>query len=139
MHLSLKLNWFKTYGKVKVFDKVDTKGSKTSHCSTRLYNIHEKKMNFLDTCMIVFCYFCILQFSTLALFLCILPMAKVIYPKYSKDWPYNVAHTNQLCAEILIWNHGFNHGFFLSLLKLTDFPIHWIVCVLVYLNFIFEF
>ena len=30
-------------------------------------------------------------------------------------------------------------GFFLLLFKLISSPIHWIVCVLAYLNFIFEF
>jgi hypothetical protein len=63
---------------------------------------------------------------------------KVIYPKYSKHWPYTVASTIDCgCSKML--NHGLNHGFFLSLFKLIPCPINWIVCVLAYLNFIFEF
>ena len=63
---------------------------------------------------------------------------KVIYTKYSKHWPYTVAHTlDCVCSKML--NHGLNHGFFLSLFKLISCPIHWIVCVLAYLKFIFEF
>ena len=63
---------------------------------------------------------------------------KVIYTKYSKHWPYAVAHTiNCVCIKML--NHGLNHGFFLLLFKLKSCPIHWIVCVLAYLNFISEF
>ena len=35
---------------------------------------------------------------------------KVIYPKYSKQWPYTVAHTiGYVCSKML--NHGLNHGF----------------------------
>ena len=64
--------------------------------------------------------------------------SKVIYPKYSKHWPYTVASTTD-CGCHKISNHGLNHGFFLSLFKLIPCPIHWIVCVLAYLNFIFEF
>jgi hypothetical protein len=41
------------------------------------------------------------------------------------------------CNEML--NHGLNHGLFISLLKLIPCPIHWIVYVLAYLNFISEF
>ena len=42
---------------------------------------------------------------------------KVIYPKYSKYWPYTVASTIDCgCSKML--NHGLNHGFFLSLFKL---------------------
>ena len=55
-------------------------------------------------------------------------LPKVIYTKYSKHWPY----TGML-------NHGLNHGFSLSFFKLISCPIHWIVCVLAYLDFIFEF
>ena len=63
---------------------------------------------------------------------------KVIYPKYSKHWPYTVAHTIYcVCSKML--NHGLNHGLYVSLFKLTPCPIHWIVYVLAYLNFIFEF
>ena len=35
--------------------------------------------------------------------------------------------------------HGLNHGLFLSLFKLLPFPIHWILYVLAYLHFTFEF
>ena len=42
---------------------------------------------------------------------------KVIYPNYSKHWPYTVAHTiDCVCSKML--NHGLNHGLFLSLFKL---------------------
>ena len=42
---------------------------------------------------------------------------KVIYPKYSKHWPYTVAHTiDFVCSKSL--NHGLNHGLFLSFFKL---------------------
>ena len=59
---------------------------------------------------------------------------KVIYPKYSKHWLYNVAHTiDCLCSKML--NHGLNHGLFLSLFKLP----HTLNCICVYLNFKFEF
>ena len=66
-----------------------------------------------------------------------LSLAKVIYTKYSKHWPYTVAH-NWMCVHKML-NHGLNHGFFLSLFKLKPCPMHWIVSVLAYLNFIFEF
>ena len=66
------------------------------------------------------------------------------YPKlyipstYSKHWLYTVAYTiDCVCSKML--NHGLNHGLFLSLFKLIPCPIHWIVYVLAYLNFIFEF
>ena len=68
----------------------------------------------------------------------ILPGPKVIYTKYSKHWPYTVAHTND-CVCIKMLNHGLNHGLSLLLLKLIPCHIHWIVCVLAYLNFTFEF
>ena len=56
------------------------------------------------------------------------PYPKVIYTKYSKHWPYTVAHTiDCVCSKI---NHGSNHGLFISLLKLILCPIHWIVNVL---------
>ena len=58
------------------------------------------------------------------------PSGKVIYPKYSKHWPYTVA----LCSKML--NHGFNHGLFLSLFKLIPSHIHWIAYLCVSL---FEF
>ena len=64
--------------------------------------------------------------------------SKVIYPKYSKHWPYTVAYTiDCVCSKVL--NHGLNHGLFLSLFKLIPCPKYWIVHVLAYLNFIFEF
>ena len=48
-------------------------------------------------------------------------------------------HTQLIvCACSKILNHGLNHGFFLSLFKLISCPIHWIVCVLAYLNFIWD-
>jgi hypothetical protein len=65
-------------------------------------------------------------------------LSKVIYPKYSKHWPYTVAHTID-CVYSKMLNHGWNHGLFLSLFKLIPCPIHWIVYVLAYLSFIFEF
>ena len=43
-----------------------------------------------------------------------------------------------MCVHKML-NHGLIHGFFLSLFKLKPCPMHWIVCVLAYLNFIFEF
>ena len=43
-----------------------------------------------------------------------------------------------LCVQKML-NHGLNHGFFISLFKLISFPIHWIVCVLACLDFIFVF
>ena len=62
---------------------------------------------------------------------------KVIHTKYSKHRPSTVAHTFEcVCSKI---NHGLNHGLFTLLLKLINCPIHWIVCVLAYLDFIFEF
>ena len=69
----------------------------------------------------------------------VLHPAKDKHPKYSKRWPYTaVAHTiDCVCSKIL--NHGLNHGLFISLFKLTPCPIHWIVYVLAYSNFIFEF
>ena len=57
--------------------------------------------------------------------------AKVMYPKYSKYWPYTVAHTIAcVCSKML--NHGWNHGLFLSLFKLIPCPIHWIAYVIMY-------
>ena len=51
--------------------------------------------------------------------------AKVIHTKYSKHCPSTVAHTFEcVCSKI---NHGLNHGLFISLLKLINCPIHWIV------------
>ena len=41
---------------------------------------------------------------------------------------------NWLCVQKML-NHGLNHVFFLSLFKLISCKIHWIVCVLAYLNF----
>ena len=62
-------------------------------------------------------------------------MRKVIYPKYSKHWPYTLAHTiDCVCSKML------NHGLFQSLFKLISCLKHWIVRhVLAYSNFIFEF
>ena len=54
-------------------------------------------------------------------------LLKVIYHKYSKHWPYTVAHTiDCVCSKMS------NHGLFLSPFKLIPCPIHWIVCVLAY-------
>ena len=65
------------------------------------------------------------------------PIAKVIYPKYSKNWPYTLAHTIDFgCSKML--NHGLNHRFSLSLFKLIPCPMHWIVWVLAHWNFIFK-
>ena len=64
--------------------------------------------------------------------------SKVIYTKYSKHWPYTMAHTID-CVCIKMLNHGLNHGLFISLFKLIPCPMHWIIYVLAYLNFIFEF
>ena len=70
--------------------------------------------------------------------LCVQVQGKVIYPKYSKHWPYTVANIIDCdCIEML--NHGLNHGLFLSLFKLIPCHTHWIVYVLAYLNFTFEF
>ena len=52
-----------------------------------------------------------------------------------------------LNIDLILWHtqlivsavNGLNHGLFLSLFKVTPSPIHWIVYVLAYLNFIFEF
>ena len=44
---------------------------------------------------------------------------KVIHPKYSKHWPYTVAHTiDCVCSKLL--NHGWNHRSFLSLFNFLD-------------------
>ena len=52
-------------------------------------------------------------------------LGKVIHTKYSKHRPSTVAHTFEcVCSKI---NHGLNHGLFISLLKLINCPIHWIV------------
>ena len=56
---------------------------------------------------------------------------KVIYPKYSKHWPYTVARkVDCVCSKML------NHGLFFSLFKLITCHIHWIVYVLAYSNVI---
>ena len=41
---------------------------------------------------------------------------KVIYPKYSKHWPYTVAYTIY-CVSSKMLHHGLKHGLFLSLFK----------------------
>ena len=66
------------------------------------------------------------------------PKIKVINLKYSKHWPYTVAHTIN-CVFSKMLNHGLNFGLFLSIFKLIPCPIHWIVYVLACLNFILEF
>ena len=62
-----------------------------------------------------------------------------------QSYIHQVLQTLTLYSGTHIWmcvhkmlNHGLNHGFFLLLFKLISCPIHWIVCVLAYLNFIFE-
>ena len=51
--------------------------------------------------------------TTCTLYIC---RIKVIYPKYSKHWLSNVAHTiDCVCNKIL--NHGLNHGLLFSLFK----------------------
>ena len=63
---------------------------------------------------------------------------KVIYTKYSKHWPYTVAHTiDYVCNEMN--NPWFNPWFNILLFKPIPCPIHWIVCVLAYLCFILNF
>ena len=49
---------------------------------------------------------------------------KVIYPKYSKHWPYTVIHNS---SKML--NHGLNHGSFLSLFKFSGWKyiLNWII------------
>ena len=65
-------------------------------------------------------------------------LLKVIYPKYSKHSLSTVAHTiDGVCSKML--NSGLNYGLFLSIFKLIPCHIHWIVYVLAYLNFLFEF
>ena len=51
-------------------------------------------------------------------------LVKVVYSMYCNHWPLN---------------HGLNHVSFLSLFKLMLCPIHWIMCVLAYSNFVFQF
>ena len=63
---------------------------------------------------------------------------KIMYPKYSKHWPYTVAQTSD-CVRCKILNHGLNNGLFLSIFKLIPCPIHWIVYVIAYLNFVLDF
>ena len=48
---------------------------------------------------------------------------KVIYAKYSKHWPYTVAHTiDCVCNKML--NHGLNHGLFLALFKFFGWKLN---------------
>ena len=48
------------------------------------------------------------------------PRIKVIYPKYSKHWPYTLAHTiDCVCSKML--NHGLNHGLVISF----NFQVFW--------------
>ena len=63
---------------------------------------------------------------------------KVIETKYSKHWPYIVAQTfDCVCSKIN--NSWFKSMIFILLFKLMPCPIHWMVCLLAYLNFILEF
>ena len=48
---------------------------------------------------------------------------KVIYPKYSKHWPYILAYTMD-CDWSKMLNHGLNHGLFLSFFNFFV-KIHW--------------
>ena len=52
---------------------------------------------------------------------------KVIHPNYSKQWPYLLPSTMD-CDCSKIWNHGLNHGLFLSLFKLflCKYVLNWI-------------
>ena len=58
-----------------------------------------------------------------------------LYLKYSKHLSYTVAHF--VCSKMI--NHGLNHGLVLSLFKLIPCILHWIVYMLAYPNFKFEF
>ena len=51
-----------------------------------------------------------------------------IYHKYSKHWPYTVAHTIDCCVCSKMLNHGLNHALFLSLLKFLwwRYILNWI-------------
>ena len=47
--------------------------------------------------------------------------SKIIYPKYSKHWPYLLAYTLHCdCSEVL--NHGLNHGLHISF----TFQVFWV-------------
>ena len=74
-------------------------------------------------------------FNNLVFLFFFLLLDKIIYPKYSKHWPYTVAHTiDCMCSKML------NHGLLLSLFKLISCHIHELYTyVLAYLNIIFEF
>ena len=49
---------------------------------------------------------------------------KVIYPKYSRHWPYLLASTMGCgCSKIL--NHGLNHGSFLPFVLVFWLKIHF--------------
>ena len=89
----------------------------------------------------VICVFCALRLRLLRELLAAYASAavKVIFTKYSKRWTlyYGTNYSGWLCVQKMLY-HGLNHGFFLLLFKLISCPIHWIVCVLAYLNFIFE-
>ena len=52
-------------------------------------------------------------------------LSKVIYPKYTKHWPYTVANCDCVCNKM--FNQGLNHGLFLSLFKFISCAIHRIV------------
>ena len=57
----------------------------------------------------------------------ILGKTKGVYPKYSKHWPFTVAHTiDCVCSKML--NHGLNHGLFLLLFKFFGWKyiLNWI-------------
>ena len=68
-----------------------------------------------------------------------MPKSKLYIPStLNIDLILKVLILNQLCVQKIL-NHGLNHGFFLSLFKLIPCPIHWIVYVWAYSNFIFDF
>ena len=54
-------------------------------------------------------------------------------------WDLILCHTQLIVCAVKCVNNGLNHGLFLSLFKHIPCPIHWIVSVLAYLNFIFAF
>ena len=87
----------------------------------------------------VICVFCALRLLRELLAAYASAAVKVIFTKYSKRWTlyYGTNYSGWLCVQKMLY-HGLNHGFFLLLFKLISCPIHWIVCVLAYLNFIFE-
>ena len=99
------------------------------------FRIHDLVISLKEKCMYSRSDF---RNTFLRHFIIFLTLTKVIYPKYTQHWPYTVDTHNWLSEQKNL-NHGLNHGFFLLLFKLTPCPIHWMVYVLAYLNFILEF